>query len=64
MEQRNQDIRKAIEESGFKYWQVAHELQISEVTFSVRLRKELAERDKRYIYEALERLKRSEQDGL
>jgi predicted XRE-type DNA-binding protein len=61
MKQKNLDIRKVIEESGLKYWQVAHALHISEVTFSVRLRKELAERDKRYVYEAIEYLKKEEQ---
>lgn len=61
MQKKNLEIRRVIEKSGAKYWQVAHKLGISEVTFSVRLRKELSDYQKRRVYEAIECLKKEEQ---
>ena len=39
----NLDIRKAIEDSDFKYWQVANKLKMTDGNFSRLLRVELDE---------------------
>ena len=56
----NIDIRKAIDESGFKYWQVADELKVSDSTFTKWLRRELEPCKKDMIFSAIERLGREE----
>lgn len=53
----NLDIRKAIEESNFKYWQVANKLGITDGNFSRLLRVELEKTDKNKILNAIEELK-------
>ena len=42
----NLDIRKSIEKSNFKYWQVANKLKITDGNFSRLLRTELDEENK------------------
>lgn len=42
----NLDIRKAIESSNFKYWQVANKLKMTDGNFSRLLRNELDEHKK------------------
>lgn len=56
--QKNLDVRKAIEKSSFKYWQVAEAIGISHITLSVRLRKELSKSEKEKIYAAIEQLRK------
>ena len=53
---RNQDVRKVIENSGLRYWQVAAEIGMRDDKFSRILRFELPEEKKREIYAAVERL--------
>lgn len=53
----NLDIRKAIEESNFKYWQVANKLGITDGNFSRLLRVELEKTDKNKILNAIKELK-------
>lgn len=38
---KNKNIRRAIEQAGFRYWQVAEEIGISPATFCIWLRHEL-----------------------
>lgn len=45
----NKEIRLAIGARGFKYWQVADALGISESVFSRKLRKELPDDEKQAI---------------
>ena len=45
----NYEIRKAIKESGFKHWQVADMLNVSEATFVRKLRRELSIAEKEKI---------------
>lgn len=54
----NRDIRKAIEQAGLKYWQVADAYGISDGNFSRKLRKELPEEEKKKIFEIIKSLKR------
>ena len=52
----NLDIRKAIESSNFKYWQVANKLKMTDGNFSRLLRNELDEHKKNKILKAIEEL--------
>lgn len=58
----NLDIRKAIEESEFKYWQVANKLGITDGNFSRLLRVELQLEDKQKILKAIEKLKEEREE--
>lgn len=51
----NLDIREAIKKSGFKHWQVAELLNISEATFVRKLRKELSNNQKQEIFNLLKK---------
>ena len=53
----NLDIRKAIETSNFKYWQVANKLKMTDGNFSRLLRVELDESNKNKILNAIKELK-------
>lgn len=46
----NQEIRKAIEKSNIKYWQVAEKYGITDGNFSRKLRKELKQEEKEKIF--------------
>ncbi len=63
MQSANNDIRLEILGAGLKYWQVAHELGISNSTFSVRLRRELSDKEKATIRTIIQRLKEGENCG-
>ena len=56
MKQANNDIRKRIDEAGLTHWQVAEQVGINHVTFSVWLRTELTDAQKKRIDEAIEKL--------
>lgn len=58
----NFDIRKAIEESNFKYWQVANKLGISDGNFSRLLRVELDGANKQKILKIIEMLKEEREE--
>lgn len=49
----NYELRKAIKESGFKHWQVADMLNVSEATFVRKLRRELSIAEKEKILNAI-----------
>lgn len=53
---KNSDIRFAIQQSGFKHWEVAEKIGISNSTFCVWLRKTLTPEKKKIVFEAIERL--------
>lgn len=57
MQTANNEIRLEILGAGLKFWQVAHELGISNSTFSVRLRTELADTEKATIRTIIQKLK-------
>lgn len=50
---KNKDIRKLIEASNMKYWQVAYKLGITDATFSKKLRFELSKEEKEKIKEII-----------
>ena len=52
----NLDIRKVIESSNFKYWQVANKLKMTDGNFSRLLRNKLDEHEKNKILKAIEEL--------
>lgn len=52
----NIEIREAIKESGFRHWQVAEAMQISESTFCRILRKELPPEKKESVRAAIRQL--------
>ena len=58
----NLDIRKAIESSKFKYWQVANKLKMNDGNFSRLLRTELDENNKNKILKAIEELKEEREE--
>ncbi len=58
----NLDIRKAIESSNFKYWQVANKLKMNDGNFSRLLRTELDEDNKNKILKAIEELKEEREE--
>ena len=53
----NQEIRKIIEESGLKKYQIANEIGITVYTFSHWLQTDLSEERKTRILKAIEKLK-------
>lgn len=53
----NLDIRKAIETSNFKYWQVANKLGMTDGNFSRMLRIELSKENKERVLTAINELK-------
>lgn len=58
----NLDIRKAIESSKFKYWQVVNKLKMNDGNFSRLLRTELDENNKNKILKAIEELKEEREE--
>ncbi len=54
---KNLDIRKAIERSNIKYWQIADKLGMTDGNFSRLLRKELEISDKEVIFNIIKELK-------
>lgn len=50
----NNDIRQMAKEYGFKLWQVADELGMTDVAFSKMLRKELSQGEKQRIRHAID----------
>ena len=58
MSKDNIDIRVEIEKSGFFYWEVARELNLSDGAFSRKLRKELGPNEKLKVRKAINELKK------
>lgn len=56
MNKANEDIRKAIKESGIKYWELADRVGYSSSHFCVRLRKELPKEEKEKVLIAIQEL--------
>lgn len=59
---KNMDIRFAIQEAGFRNWQIAESLNITESHFSRMLRHELSDERKREVFASIERLKEGVSD--
>jgi len=49
----NMDIRRAISDSGLRYWQIANAIGVNDGNFSRKLRKELSEEVKIKIFAAI-----------
>ena len=58
MKQANADVRNRIDDAGLTHWQVAEQVGINHVTFSVWLRTELTKEQSARVNEALEQLER------
>ncbi len=58
MRKENIDIRSEIKKSGFFYWEVAQELNLSDGSFSRLLRKEMDISQKLKIKEAIKELEK------
>ena len=50
---KNHEIREALKASGMKQWELAEQLNVSEFTFSRKLRTELPEDEKQKILEII-----------
>ena len=61
----NQDIRNAVEENGFKLWELAEALGISAAHLSRKRRRELPNDQKEHIFRVIERMveRRQMQEG-
>ena len=53
----NIDVRKAIENAGLKYWQIADRLGVYDGNFSRMLRRELPQEKKQRIIQIIQDLK-------
>ena len=53
MANRNEDIRKMIDDANAKYWEVAETIGIAEGTLSVWLRHELSEDRRKRVMDAI-----------
>ncbi len=53
---KNIDIRKAIQKSRLKQWEISDKLGISEYTFCRKLRKELEQEEKQKILQTIAQL--------
>lgn len=60
---RNKDIREAAKAAGVCYWQIAEEIGISDCYMSVKLRRELPDKEKERIFAAIEKLSTAEREG-
>lgn len=58
----NLDIRKTIETSNFKYWQVANKLGMTDGNFSRMLRIELTKENKDRVLKAINELKEEREE--
>lgn len=58
----NLDIRKAIETSNFKYWQVANKLGMTDGNFSRMLRIELTKENKERVLNAINELEEEREE--
>lgn len=56
----NLDVKKAINNSKLKFWQVASQLGITDSTFSRKLRKEFSAETKEKIFSIIKSLKEGE----
>ena len=54
---KNKVIRNYIEESGLKYWEVAHQIGVTDATFSKWLRVSLDDTKKERVMSAIKELK-------
>lgn len=54
----NKGVRKSIEQSGLKYWEVAHEIGITDATFSRWLRLPLEGEKKARVVSAISELQK------
>lgn len=52
----NNDIRQEVKKANLKLWQIAEYLGIRDTEFSKKLRKELSEREKQQIRQAIKEL--------
>ncbi len=52
----NQDIRNAVEENGFKLWELAEALGLYDGNLSRKLRRELPNDQKAYIFRTIDRM--------
>lgn len=52
----NQDVRAHFDSKGVRHWQVADKLLMSESLFSRKLRRELSEREKAIVIEAIDKV--------
>lgn len=61
----NQDIRNAVEENGFKLWELAEALGIYDGNLSRKLRRELPTDQKEHIFRVIDRMveQRQMQEG-
>ena len=61
----NQDIRNAVEENGFKLWELAEALGMYDGNLSRKLRRELPNDKKEHIFRAIDRMveQRQRQEG-
>lgn len=53
MKKQNEEIRKAIKNSGLKHWEVAYALGVNDGNFSRKLRIELSEAEKTEILDII-----------
>lgn len=58
----NLDIRKSIEKSGLRYWEVAEKLNLNDGNFSRKLRREFPPEEKDKIFKIIEELKNERGD--
>lgn len=58
MKIKNIDTREQIEKSGFKYWEIAEHLKITDGMFSKLLRKELSKEQKEDIKKIISELEK------
>ena len=62
----NKDIRDAVEEKGFRLWELAEALGLSsDATLSRKLRRELPDDQKQHIFKTIDRMveQRQKQEG-
>lgn len=52
----NQDVRRAVKESGVKFWKIADALGIQDSALSRKLRKELPQEEKEKIFSIIREL--------
>ena len=52
----NQDIRNAVSQNGFKLWELAEALQMTDVALSKKMLRELPEAQKAHVFKTIERM--------
>ena len=60
----NKDIRDAVEDQGFKLWELAEALKIQDTNLSKKLRRELSSEEKAHIFRVIAHMAEQKKEAI